>query len=167
MCVCTCVCVCVRACISPDDFVRPLTFTLLHASQLLLTVMLCAKRRQRTRTLPGLSPYLWMEHVLPAIPMYAFAKVRGEAIADDDTWGDDDAGKIDDEGESDDEEGGASWEVGGEKSDADEPEEIIPVVGGYRIVGGHPDEEGGDTGGGDNTVGEGGGVGSPDLYDLA
>ena len=40
---------------------------------LLRAVLLSAKRGQRTQTLPRLSPYLWMGHVLPALRMHAFA----------------------------------------------------------------------------------------------
>ena len=51
------------------------TFSLMSPDvlQLLRSVFLCAKRCQRTKALPRLSPYLWMGHVLPTIPMHVFA----------------------------------------------------------------------------------------------
>ena len=97
--VCACVCVCVCVCVCAGDgkgegreriacvcvcvhVKRAYVFCsssphppppLLRFTQLLRAVLLCAKRCQRTKTLPRLSPYLWMGHVLPAISMPAFA----------------------------------------------------------------------------------------------
>ena len=82
-CVCVCVCVCVRVCVSVvcvcvHSLSLALSFALslalllnTYTPQLLRAVLLCAKRCQRTQTLPRLSPYLWIGHVLPAIPVRA------------------------------------------------------------------------------------------------
>ena len=52
-------------------------------AQLLRAVLLCAKQCQRTKTLPRLSPYLWIGHVLRAISMHAFVpREQGLAAQD-------------------------------------------------------------------------------------
>ena len=81
VCVCVCVCVCPCVCLSCAcvctlslalSFALSLALLLnTYTPQLLRAVLLCAKRCQRTQTLPRLSPYLWIGHVLPAIPVRA------------------------------------------------------------------------------------------------
>ena len=44
--------------------------------QLLRAVLLCTKRCQRSRTLPRLSPYIWIGHVFRMLSMHGFVVAR-------------------------------------------------------------------------------------------